>query len=964
VKRVAFMAEPTVEPTGAGPRHRRGGRVRGWLVRNRIRIASGVTGLGAFMAALVGFNPLTVRDIVMALLIGSLTALPVPLIDGTIRSAVERSSEPPVPPPPELPAAPPVSADVPPPPPPPERLSTFRGRTAELAELVALHARERRSREQGDNWSQAVGPVLLLIHGKPGVGKSVLAYELAGQLAEHYPDGVVTVNFGVGGEARPPAEILKTFLLALSPSGREIPGDTTDRANLFRSLTAGRRILFIFDAARHHDQVLQVLPTEPGCAVIVTSRRDLSPALNAPTPWRGPLEVPSVDEALEILAAVSRTDWTAQAEPAIEVVDLCGRLPVAIKSAAERVALDGTDLRHVADLLRPDRTRLAWLERSGRGVTELFESEYRRLGQSQQRALRLLPLVESPTFVPWVLRPLLDIGHSEAENVMAALGTAQLLDNAGHDQATGLARYRFNPLVKLFAEAKLTEYLDDPEHHEQHRREVAEARARLDGAYLELVDGVLAELGDGYAPRRVRYWIPNTSRVPGSVAGLPDHGVRAEYNSLVHLVRAAQDNEHEMCWRVAVRLQGCVPERASLRDSSEAFNRAVEAARVSGNPLAEIDVQLAKAAFLVALERYPAAFDVLTEADRAAADLQARGGGAGAGVRRAIARRKLAEAYLQMAAYRLATAQLARAAGFAEHAGSAEELRLIRLLSAENHRVPSPDPSYADILEGRVDDDRVYFRAQLGLSEAARRRGHWTDAEEHLRAAESHSSGDARRAATVHYRLARLHLGHWRNAMPDLGLPRPGPEPDGPAAAVAALPAMALRHAAEAALVFQRMENPVGLVRARCQQVRALVIAGQLVEAEQLCDTVWHSLAEPVLRESPARGPVLARFARARGELLLHRGDVGTGWRMLGYAATLYGANDDWASHAEIWRLLAVVQRCRAYPANGRLASVEGVLEDAIASVASVHAMDGPDGAAAVHVPQPRVGTGQRFEAT
>src|SRR5687767_11268424 len=111
-------------------------------------------------------------------------------------------------------------------------------------------------------------------------------------------------------------------------------------------MTTGKKILFEFDAARNHDQVLQVLPTEPSCAVIISSRRDLSAQLNAPQGVA--LGPPPLQDALEMLTAVSGFDWMLQAEYAVEVVELCGRLPGAIVAAAERVLVDGTDLRHIA----------------------------------------------------------------------------------------------------------------------------------------------------------------------------------------------------------------------------------------------------------------------------------------------------------------------------------------------------------------------------------------------------------------------------------------------------------------------------------------------------------------------------------------------------------------------------------------------------------------------------------------
>ncbi|HET6213205.1 MAG TPA: hypothetical protein VFE14_10075, partial [Micromonosporaceae bacterium] len=571
------------------------------------------------------------------------------------------------------------------------------------------------------------------------------------------------------------------------------------------------------------------------------------------------------------------------------------------------------------DHLRPEGTRLERLERSGHRVRERIASEYRRLVPREQRALCLLTLVRSPTFLPWVLGPLLNVEQAEAENIMASLGTAQLLDNAGHDKATGLARYQFNPLVRLFATAEAARHAD----------RMATARVRLDEAYLEVVSKVLGELPEGLPRQQQTHrWLPPSSRVHARIAELPDHGVRAEYANLIRTVEVADDRrEWTMCWRVAARLHGCVPNRAELRDSVFAFGRAIRAAKTDTNPLGEIDVRLAKASFLIAVERYPWAFEVLADADARARDLEVadpREAPYAIG-RQAVAHRKLAEAFLQMGAYRDASAPLATAARLAERAGSTDEMRLVRLLQAENHRVLSPEPTYADLVEGQLEDP-VYFRAHLGLSEAARRRGDWHSAQEHLMTAWYHSNGDARRMAAVHYRLSRLHIDQWRHGKDDLGVPKDA----GVTADDSELPRQAIRRAAEAALAFRCMDNPVGLVRARCQLVRALTIAGHLLEAEQLCHSVERSLVALRIFAGHAWSPLTARFARARGELLLHRRDVPAAWRTLVIAGTLFADNDDWASQAEVWRLLDAAQRVHPYPSGAAHMSVGGVLDTAV----------------------------------
>jgi tetratricopeptide (TPR) repeat protein len=79
---------------------------------------------------------------------------------------------------------------------------------------------------------------------------------------------------------------------------------------------------------------------------------------------------------------------------------------------------------------------------------------YYGLGETEQRAFRLLGLLEVPDFASWMLAALLDVSAPEAEEVADHLADAQLLDTLG-DDATGQLRYRFHDLVRLYAREQL-----------------------------------------------------------------------------------------------------------------------------------------------------------------------------------------------------------------------------------------------------------------------------------------------------------------------------------------------------------------------------------------------------------------------------------------------------------------------------------------------------------------------------
>ena len=773
----------------------------------------------------------------------------------------------------------------------------FRGRERELAELAARHESERTARSlvgrrpagmvAGSDASRTTtGPIMLLIHGKPGVGKSALALELAHRLVGDYPHGQVYANLGTLGEARSPAEIFKEFLDVLGWPAHEIPASMVERAKIFRSLTTNRRMLFILDAARNPSQVLHLLPTEARCAVIVTSRRDLGPELNTTS---YPLDVPDTDEAITILRAASGTDDGSRPECAVDIVESCGALPLALRAAAERASLSGTELCHLASLLRPPVSRLSWLERPGTSVAGRVASQYDRLLDQEQRALRLLTLVDSATFVPWVLTPLLNVPPAEAENLVIRLNAAQMLDNAGRDEPTGLARYRFHPLVRLYVQAKLRAG--------EERREIDAARKRLEAAYREVIVAVLTTLDQTFLIPRTRRYLPRRTDFVQLVARYPEAWVRAEYPNLLRRINLSQHDEPGLCWRIAAQLDGCVPQGLSSHLSLVAYVQAASAAEQEGDQIGLIEVLLAKGSFLVALERYRDAQRTLRDAAELAFKLRrsAHPEAETAARKEVVALRKLGEGYLQMASHRDADRVLRQALNAATACGDDSQREFIRMLLAETHQIDGAEASLVDAPDGRINDARR-FRAFLALAESDRRRAAWDSARAHLAKALTLNSGDARRVATVQYRMARLYLNE-HLAMYDWPDFTDGQVDDDPE--VLSPAEQAVRRAATAAVMFRRMGNDVGVVRSHCLLARALLASGYLVEAERVAHTAVQELSVLDGLVGDAIRPLSARVRRTMGDLMLCRGDLIGGRRLLLQAATIFSELDDWAAESE-----------------------------------------------------------------
>jgi DNA-binding SARP family transcriptional activator/tetratricopeptide (TPR) repeat protein len=327
---------------------------------------------------------------------------------------------------PEVPSSAPVPRQLPPP------LALFTGRDEVLERAEALLDRP--------------SPVLVFA-GMGGVGKTTTALHWAYRVAANYPDGQLYAELrGYGDE--PPAttsDILDRFLRAL---GSPIPADPDARAARFRELTTGRRMLVLLDNAVTAGQVQDLLPGPGGSVVVVTSRGPL-PELAVRAGARVvALHPPGHDEALEMFAARVGADRVRR-EPAAarDIVELSGRLPLALAVVAARVA--GQDhlplSRFAAELSATHGTLEAFgTAEAAIDVGTVLSWSYGRLGESTAEAFRLLCAHPGPDLTVEAAASMLARPPAETRAVLRALvGAALLTEHLPH-------RYAMHDLVRAF----------------------------------------------------------------------------------------------------------------------------------------------------------------------------------------------------------------------------------------------------------------------------------------------------------------------------------------------------------------------------------------------------------------------------------------------------------------------------------------------------------------------------------
>lgn len=362
----------------------------------------------------------------------------------------------------------------------PTDIADFTGRTGDAAELIALLS---------PGPPTAAVPVAE-VTGPPGIGKTALAVHVAHAVAHDYPDGQLHVRLA-GICPTPPSAgmILGEVLRTLGMSPAQIPESTQQRAAVYRSGLAGRRILIVLDDAAGPEQVRPLLPGTAGCAVIVTSRTQMAGLTGGRSINLPPLDAADSLRLLERIIGRSRVD--AEPDAAGQVVAACGGFPLAVRIAGERLAArPAWPLAHLAAALRDERRRLDELVAGDLAVRASIAHSYQNLDPLTRGLFRLLALTGAGGIAGWVGDVL---AGADANAAIGTLTDRSLLVAEGVD-AAGQPRFHLHDLVRAYATELLA---DDPDARAAHRR--------LLQGWLELTD-----LADRAMPRAL--YAPTVTR--------------------------------------------------------------------------------------------------------------------------------------------------------------------------------------------------------------------------------------------------------------------------------------------------------------------------------------------------------------------------------------------------------------------------------------------------------------------
>ncbi|WP_199828496.1 tetratricopeptide repeat protein [Streptomyces sp. WM6372] len=364
----------------------------------------------------------------------------------------------------------------------PQTAAAFAGRRAELTRIAQWVQAARASTE--------TRPVVVVLHGEPGVGRTALALRAADALRDQFRGAcVVDLRGGsLSGEAPLPIREALLHLLNRLGAPREQllfrEGSSAEQqvrrlGELYHQHLQGLPVTVLLDDAVDAEQVRLLVPERSESLVLVTAREPLElPGLSA---WvhQLPVERLAQAEGAELVHAGAEAAGTApyEEEALRGLLALGGGLPLALRVLAPLgpAGEEGSGAAgDAADALE--------------GALALA---YVRLPEERRRLLRRLTLAGRASLGPSAAAALIDADRAAAGLLLRELAQAGLLDHVRGE------RYRMHDAVRSYAAARLTA--------DEDRAESSAAHGRLIRNYAQLADAVI-RMVDGKMSTRANHF--------------------------------------------------------------------------------------------------------------------------------------------------------------------------------------------------------------------------------------------------------------------------------------------------------------------------------------------------------------------------------------------------------------------------------------------------------------------------
>ena len=341
----------------------------------------------------------------------------------------------------------------------PADIPAFTGREAELSALDELLTP---AGPAGPDLAGSQAPLIAVVTGMAGVGKTALALHWAHRARHLFPGGQLFADLrGQADDAARPIDVLAGFLSALGVPPEAVPADQDQASALLRSCLDGKRALVVLDNASTARQARPLLLASPGSATLITARERLTGlAARNGAALLTVAALPQTASAALLTQVIGHPRADAEPDAIAALAELCAHLPLALRIAAAnlnaRPAFRLAD--YVARLTAGDRLTALSVEGDRQtAVRGAFESACDALAPADRRLFSLAGIAPGRDLPVDAAAALAGTGLAEAELSLDRLAARNLLI----EHSPG--RYKFHDLLRLYAASLAGAELHGPE---------------------------------------------------------------------------------------------------------------------------------------------------------------------------------------------------------------------------------------------------------------------------------------------------------------------------------------------------------------------------------------------------------------------------------------------------------------------------------------------------------------------
>ncbi|GGW48878.1 tetratricopeptide repeat protein [Streptomyces xantholiticus] len=360
----------------------------------------------------------------------------------------------------------------------PEPVGPFAGRREQIARITQwVHAARA---------STQTLPVVVVLHGDPGSGRTMLAVRAAHHLKDLFRGACVVDLRGEGEQPLPTRDALLHLLNRLGAPREQLLFRERSSAEqqvrrlgeLYHQHLTGLPVTVVLDDASDAEQVRTLVPERSDSLVLVTCRAPLDLPDDLPARVHQlPVEALEAAGAEELLKAAAPEPLPGpyDARSADAVRELCGGLPLALRIAGSSLG------ERSADRLAADLGKYGPVE----PVERALWLRYTDQSEQARRLLRRLALVGRASLGPAAAAALLATDEQEAKRLLGELAKAGLVDHVRSQ------RFRLHDVVRAFARARLLDEEDAVDRAAAQERLIRNY-AELAGAVIRMVDGKMS----------------------------------------------------------------------------------------------------------------------------------------------------------------------------------------------------------------------------------------------------------------------------------------------------------------------------------------------------------------------------------------------------------------------------------------------------------------------------------------